>query len=106
MPEDREIRFGLRRGNLRSGTYIVAGSPTTDDVYVTSRHVAAQCKASLHQSGSWRFSVEPIDPATGKVGAPIWGEAWPPPDPFAPGLSKVFAVLIASGAIGTPLTET
>jgi hypothetical protein len=104
MSDDREVRFGLRRGDERSGTYIVAGAPTTDDVYITSRHVGAQYKASLHQSGSWRLSIEPIDPATGEVGSPIGGSTWDRPDPFAPGLTKVFAVLIGGGAIGTPLT--
>jgi hypothetical protein len=104
MSDDREVRFGLRRGNERSGTYIVAGTPRADDVYITSRHVGAQYKVSLHQSGSWRMSVEPIDPATGVLGPPIGGETWSRPDPIAPGLTKVFAVLIPGGAIGTPLT--
>jgi hypothetical protein len=81
------------------------GSPSTDDVYVMSRHVGSQFKVSLHQSGSWRMSVEPIDPVTGEVGPPIGGSTWTRPDPFAPGMSKVFAVLIPHGAIGTPLTQ-
>lgn len=103
-PNEREVRFGLKRGDQRSGTYIIAGTPTTDDVYVMSRHVGVQYKASLHQSGSWRISVEPIDPATGQVGPPIGGQTWTRPQPFAPGLTKAFAVLIPGGAIGTPLT--
>jgi hypothetical protein len=50
------------------------------------------------------MSSKPIDPATGEVGRPIGGSTWERPDPFAPGLTKVFAVLIGGGAIGTPLT--
>jgi hypothetical protein len=99
-----EVRFGVRRGNLRSGTYKVVGSTTSDDVYIMSRHVGTQFKVSLHESGSWRVSVEPIDPATGETMAPVGGATWGRPAPFGPGLTKVFAVLIGRDAVGTPLT--
>jgi hypothetical protein len=103
MSNDRTIRFGLRRGDQRSGTYLVTGSPKTDDVYIMSRSVGVQFKVSLHESGSWRLSVEPIDPRTGEPGEPVGGETWERPPPYAPGLTRVFSVVIPEGAICTPI---
>lgn len=93
------IRFGARRGDLRSGTFVVATSANTPDVYIMCRGVGRQARVSLHQSGSWRFSIEPISADTGEVMPPMGGETWTRPPPFVDGLTKVFGVIVPSAGV-------
>ena len=84
---------------------MVAASGTTDDVYIIGREIGRQFRVSLHRSGSWRLSVEPIDASTGDVMPPVGGAVWSRPEPFAPGMTKAFAVFIPASAARVPITE-
>jgi hypothetical protein len=99
------IRSGARRGDLRSGTFVVASSANTPDVYIMCRGVGRQARVSLHQSGSWRFSIEPISAETGEVMPPIGGETWTRPPPFVDGLAKVFGVIVPSAGVTRPIDD-
>lgn len=98
------IRFGVRRGTLRSGTFVVASSVNTPDIYIVCRAVGSQAKISLHQSNSWRHNVKPISAETGEVMPPIGGDTWTRPPPFAPGLTKVFGIIVPAAGITLPIT--
>lgn len=103
--QEREVRFGVRQGwTHRSSTFVVSASTNTDDVYVLSREVGRQFRVSLHQSPSWRLSLGP-DRQPGEAPAPGSGAVFHRPPPFAPGLTKAFAVIVPTGGVRVPLTS-
>jgi hypothetical protein len=103
---DGRVRFGGRWANLRSGTFVVSTSVKTPDIYILSRAIGRQHRVSLHQSGSWRLSVEPIDIETGRPGSPIHGETFSRPAEYAPGLTKIFAVVLPRAGMTLPIADS
>jgi hypothetical protein len=98
--KDFSLRFagGTAEGR-RSGAWRIwaqngsSGKATNSDVYLAARSVAHEVKVSLHESGSWQYSITSAHAAKASPSNP--GQArhlqrWLRPAEFAPGLTLAF----------------
>jgi len=106
------IRFGVRSSEgFCSGVFRLWANPKASDVYLAAHSVTGDFKVSLHSSGKWQIGftaahVQSRSSAT-RARPPKASEEriidrWPRPAEMAPGLTKAFAVLVASAAVTLP----
>lgn len=111
MPE-RAIRFGIREGDKRAGTWklwTTAGRGQSD-VYLAARSIGGELKVSLHESGSWRLAfsekafrerVQGIVPHLNARSV----EAWPRPHEMSPGVTRALGIVTPFSAVATPIGQ-
>jgi hypothetical protein len=57
LPRQTVVRFGVRfKGGPRSAVWRLWTGKGTSDVYIAARTLGGVLKASLHESGVWRFA--------------------------------------------------
>jgi hypothetical protein len=107
------IRFGVRSSEgFCSSVFRLWANPRASDVYLAARSSAGDFKVSLHSSGKWQIGftaahVEGRSPAT-RTRPPVKAsderivDRWPRPAEMSPGLTKAFAVLVASAGVTLP----
>jgi hypothetical protein len=89
---------GVEEGGTRSQLWRIWTGARTSDVYVGARPIAGHTRASLHESGRWRygFTAEHQRHPKALIG-PDEDRAqrkWSRPAPFAPGLTRAFTIEI------------
>lgn len=100
MPADQDVilfAVGTPMGP-RSSVFRIWSAPGKSDVYITSRVVRGEFKASLHQSGKWRigFTSEhvagpnPLIPPTKDRALLKWSR----PTPFDNGVTNAFQIIV------------
>lgn len=107
------IRFGVRSSaGCCSSVFRLWAKPKASDVYLAARSIAGDFKVSFFSSGKWQiaFTAAPEEGRSSATRTPpsliAWDERivdrWPQPPETAPGLTKAFAVLVASEALALP----
>jgi hypothetical protein len=110
------IRFGVRSSDgLCSSVFRLWANPKASDVYLAAHSVSGDFKVSLQSSGKWRigFTAAQVggrSPATRtrppKASEERIVDRWPRPSEMAPGLTKAFAVLVASAGLTLPPADS
>ena len=59
MPAPKVRVRGGQADGPQSAVWLAWTTQRTSDVYVACRHIAANLKVSLHQSGHWRLAYTP-----------------------------------------------
>jgi hypothetical protein len=112
----RVIRFGVRSSEgFCSSVFSLSVNPKASDVYLAARSVAGDFKVSLLSSGKWQIgftaahgedrSSATRTPPSLKASHERIVDRWPRPSEMEPGLTKAFAVLIASAGVTLPPTD-
>lgn len=105
------LRFALRHGSLRGGTWRVWTSKH-GDIYVAIRDVAGEVKASLHKSGDWRYAYTKSTIERGRKHSDPIVDArtrhivrWSRPREYAPGYLHALDLVSPAVSVSVPITE-
>ena len=108
MPQ-KSIRFAVRDGDLRGGTWKLWTDTGASEVYLACRSLGGTLKTSLHASGNWHVAFtqkafeEQIEGAIPSA-SDRFIEKWMRPPEVCPGTTLAYRVVVPSGAVTSPLS--
>ena len=107
----RELRFGIRDGQKRAATWKTwTESPGgRSELYIGSRHLSGQLKASLHDSGEWHIAYsEGFFQArvAGTGPADRFVTRWTRPAALQPGVTLAFRIVTPALAVTSPISPS